>query len=244
MEQNSEILKDKKVIIIGGSAGIGLAIAQSAATKGAVVIIVSSNQKRIQAALEILPSHVKGIMVNANDEQQIKNLFEQVGAFDHLVYTAGENLKLGEITSIELEDAKQFFNIRYWGAFTAVKYAAPYISKDGSVVLTSGIASNRPLKGWSLGASICSAMEGFARAMAMELAPVRVNIVSPGIVKTELWSDMPDAERENLYAQTATALPVKKVGEAEDIAKTYVYLMEQTYSTGQTIIVDGGASFV
>ncbi|MDE1192821.1 MAG: SDR family NAD(P)-dependent oxidoreductase [Arachidicoccus sp.] len=198
MEQKKEILKDKKIIIIGGSAGIGLATAKAVAAKGAIVIIVSSNQQRISNALQSLPKNAKGIVINASDERQIKNLFEQVGSFDHLVYTAGENLRLNNIADTEIASAQQFFNVRYWGAFTAVKYVAPHISKSGSIVLTGGIAGARPNKGWSVAASIASAMEGFTRAMAMELAPVRVNVVSPGIVRTDLWSSMPETDRENL----------------------------------------------
>lgn len=245
MEQiakSKEVLQGQKVVIIGGSAGIGLATAKSAAAKNATVIIISSNQQRIDKALEELPESATGYAIDVTNEIQIKNIFEQIGSFDHLVFTAGENLQLGDLKDTSLVGAHQFFEIRYWGAFSAVKYASPYVK--GSIVLTSGIASNRPGKGWSLGASICSAMEGFARAMAIELAPIRVNIVSPGVVKTDLWSGMSLAEREEMYSQIGSSLPVKRVGNADDIAKTYVYLMEQEYGTGQTIIVDGGASLV
>ena len=95
-----------------------------------------------------------------------------------------------------------------------------------------------------MGASICAAMEGFTRALAMELAPIRVNIVSPGVVKTELWGGMSENERNEMYANIGNALPVKRIGETEDIAKTFVYLLEQEYSTGQTLIIDGGTSLV
>lgn len=239
-----ENLKGKKTVIIGGSSGIGLATAKSVASKGGLVIIASSNQQRLDKALQELPSESIGYTVDVTNEMQVKNLFEQIGAFDHLVFTAGENLILGNVADTTLEMARNYFNIRYWGAFTAVKYATPFINTTGSIVLTSGIASNRPNKGWALGASICAAMEGFARAMAMELAPIRVNIVSPGVVKTELWGGMSESDREAMYANIGTALPVKRVGEAEDIARTFVYLLEQQYSTGQTLIIDGGTSLV
>jgi NAD(P)-dependent dehydrogenase (short-subunit alcohol dehydrogenase family) len=233
-----ELLHGKKILLIGGSAGIGLATAQAAAAKGANVIIASSNQQKIDAALRTLPA--TGIVVNVNDEGEMKALFERTGPVDHLVYTAGESIQLCNLSDTDTDNARQYFNIRYWGAFMAVKYGAPYI--QDSIVLTSGIASNRPGKGWSLGASICAAMEGFTRAMALELAPLRVNIVAPGVVKTDLWAGIPD--REKLYQDTASRLPVGKVADAEDIARTYIYLMEQSYGTGQTLIVDGGASLV
>ena len=239
-----ENLKGKKVLIIGGSSGIGLATAKAVAAKGGLVIIVSSNQQRINKAFKELPTESTGYAIDITNEMQVKSLFETIGIFDHLVFTAGENLILGNVADTTLETAQNYFNIRYWGAFTAVKYATPFINKAGSIVLTSGIASNRPNKRWAMGASICAAMEGFARAMAIELAPIRVNIVSPGVVKTELWGGMSDSDREEMYTNIGNALPVKRVGEADDIAKTFVYLMEQNYGTGQTLIIDGGTSLV
>jgi NAD(P)-dependent dehydrogenase (short-subunit alcohol dehydrogenase family) len=239
-----ENLKGKKVVIIGGSSGIGLATAKLVASKGGNIIIVSSNQQRIDKALEEIGNESIGFSVDVTNELQVKNLFEKIGSFDHLIFTAGENLILSNVSDTGLNDAKDYFNIRYWGAFTAVKYAASFINSTGSIVLTSGIASNRPNKGWALGASICAAMEGFTRAMAMELAPIRVNIVSPGVVKTELWNGMSESDREAMYANIGNTLPVKRVGEASDIAKTFVYLLEQEYGTGQTLIIDGGTSLV
>ncbi|TDW51734.1 NAD(P)-dependent dehydrogenase (short-subunit alcohol dehydrogenase family) [Flavobacterium sp. 270] len=239
-----ENLKDKKVVIIGGSSGIGLATAKLAVSKGSKVIIVSSNQSRLDKALQEIGNESVGYATDVTNEEQMKNLFEKIGSFDHLIFTAGENLILSNVEDTSLETARNYFNIRFWGAFTAVKYAAPCISAAGSIVLTSGIASNRPNKGWALGASICSAMEGFSRAMAIELAPIRVNIVSPGVIKTELWSNISESDREAMYTNIGNTLPVKRVGEATDIAKTFVYLLEQEYGTGQTLIIDGGTSLV
>lgn len=237
-------LSGKKVVILGGSAGIGLATAKAAALNDAEIVIVSSNQQRIDAALQQLPAGSKGLTVDLSSEQNIKDLFDQVGNFDHLVYTAGENLKLTNIADVALADAQRFFNLRYWGAFTSVKYAAPYINKGGSITLTGGTVASRPGAGWSLGASICAAMEGFTRAMAIELAPTRVNLVAPGVVKTDLWSNMSEADRENFYTSFGNNLPVKRVGEAEDIAKSYLYFINQPYGTGQCLIVDGGSVLV
>lgn len=243
-QHSKSTLSGKKVVILGGSAGIGLATAKAAANNGADVVIVSSNQQRIDSALQRLPANSKGVVADLSNEQQISDLFAGLGSFDHLVYTAGETLKLANITDVTLADAQGFFNLRYWGAFASVKYAAPHINQGGSITLTGGIVSSRPAAGWSLGASICAAMEGFTRAMAIELAPVRVNLVAPGVVKTELWSNMSKADRENFYTGAGNSLPVKRVGESEDIALSYLYFMQQQYSTGQSMIVDGGSVLV
>lgn len=235
-----ENLKGKKVIVLGGSSGIGLATAKAAAAQGARVTIVSSNQQRINTALAELPAGSEGFAVNLAEESQVAGFFKGQGAFDHLVYTAGENLLLKTLADSVISEAKGFFDLRYWGALIAVKYATPNINAGGSMVLKGGVASSRPGKGWSLGASICAAMEGFTRAMAIELAPIRVNLVSPGIVRTNLWSDMKEEDREGMYAHMRNTLPVKQMGEPEDVARAYIYLMQQPYSTGQTVVVDGG----
>ncbi|WP_345987851.1 SDR family oxidoreductase [Chryseobacterium sp. Chry.R1] len=237
-------LEGKHVIVMGGSAGIGFATAKAAAEKGAVITIVASNQQRIDSALKQLPGNAKGQVADLSKEENIKNFFAVQSSFDHLVYTAGENLQLNHIDETSLSEAQKLFTIRYWGALAAVKYGAPKINQCGSITLTSGIAGNRPGKGWGIAASITSAMEGFARAMAVELAPTRVNIASPGIVKTDLWGAIPENEREKMYQQYAEALLVRKVATPEDIALAYIYLMEQSFGTGNTIVADGGGVLV
>jgi NAD(P)-dependent dehydrogenase (short-subunit alcohol dehydrogenase family) len=135
-------------------------------------------------------------------------------------------------------------NVRFWGAMAAVKYGAALIRPGGSVCLTSGVVSQRPQAGWSLGAALCNGMEGFCRAMAIELAPLRVNIVSPGVVQTNLWNDRSEAERHAFYEAVGNALPVQRVGTAEELAQAYLFLMKQGFMTGQRITVDGGAVLI
>ena len=240
----NQALKNKRVIILGGSSGIGLATAKAAAAEGANIVIVSGNQSRIDGALKELPEGSTGFAVNLSNEESIKQFFEKAGKFDHLVYTAGENLTLHSINETEIDEARAFFNVRYWGAFAAVKYGAPNVNTNGSISLISGTASLRPGAGWSVTSSICGAMEGFVRAMAVELAPIRVNSVVPGVIKTNLWGSMTEADRDGLFKSQAEALLLKRVGEAEDIALAFVYLMKQQFATGQNIVVDGGAVLV
>jgi NAD(P)-dependent dehydrogenase (short-subunit alcohol dehydrogenase family) len=237
-------LKDKKVIILGGSAGLGLATAKAAAYDGANVIIVSSNQKRIDDALTQLPDYCTGYAVNLNQEEQIKSFFERVGSFDHLVYTAGENITRSIIDDTVIEQAKDFFNIRFWGAFAAIKYGKKFISQNGSITLMSGSFGQRPSKGYCLGATLCGTLNAFTRAMAVELAPIRVNNVAAGIIKTDLWNNLDEDDRNNFYQHLENTLLLKRVGEAEDIARAIVYLIKQTYTTGQSLLVDGGAVLV
>ena len=237
-------LTEKRVVVLGGSSGIGLATAQAAAQAGASVVIVSSRKARVDAALSVLPAGAEGHALDLANETAVQALFAKLGGFDHLVFTAGESLQLGNLADTDIEGARRFFDLRYWGALLAAKYGSGNIRPGGSIVFTSGLAGTRPHAGWALGASICSAMEGLTRALAVELAPVRVNIVCPGVVKSPLWAGMTEDARAALYRQTAEKLLVGHVGETEEIAEAYLYLMRQTYGTGQVLVVDGGAALV
>lgn len=240
----SQSLTGKKVILLGGSSGIGLATAKAASAEGAQVIIVSGNQQRINQALTELPAGSLGYATDLGKEENIKNLFSELGAFDHLVFTAGENLTLNTISETELEKARTFFNLRYWGAFAAIKYGAPFIKPGGSISLTSGTANARPGSGWSVASSICGAVEGLVRAMAVELAPVRVNSVVPGVIQTNLWNGMSEESRIGLFKAMEETLLLKRAGQAEDVALAFVYLMKQQFGTGQNIMIDGGTVLV
>jgi NAD(P)-dependent dehydrogenase (short-subunit alcohol dehydrogenase family) len=237
-------LDGRRVVVLGGTSGIGFATAQAAQRKGAVVAVASSRQQRVDRALASLDRGAEGHVVDLSDEAQVRRFFEHFGAFDHLVYTAGETLRLETLDAVQLDHARDFVNIRFWGAFMAVKYGSPHIRAGGSITLTNGVAGLRPRKGRTLVASICGAMEALTRALAVELAPIRVNAVCPGVVRTELWNDMTESDRDSLYRNVAQSLPVGRVGEPEDLAHAYVYLMQEGYSTGQVIVVDGGAVLI
>ena len=234
----------KRVVILGGTSGIGLATAKAAEREGAAVVIASSRRERLDRALATLRSGAEGEVVDVADEAQVHALFERIGAFDHLVFTAGESLQLEPLDVMPVERARGFVNVRFWGAFMAAKYGSPHIRPGGSITLTNGIAGLRPRKGWTVAASICGAMEALTRALAVELAPIRVNAVCPGTVRTELWSGMTESARETMYRDVAQRLPVGRVGEADDLAETYLYLMREGFSTGQVLVVDGGAVLV
>jgi NAD(P)-dependent dehydrogenase (short-subunit alcohol dehydrogenase family) len=237
-------LKDKRIVILGGTSGIGLAVAEAAATEGAQVLIASSDDARVERALTTLPAGAEGRVVDLSSAISIEAFFEGVGPLDHLVYTAGEALKLLPLAEGDMASARHFFELRYWGALMAARWGHRQIRPGGSIVFTSGVAGARPGPGWSVAASICGAMEGLTRALAVELAPIRVNIVSPGVVKTPLWREMPEEARESLYASEARRLPVGHVADAQEVAEGYLYLMRQTFVSGQTLAIDGGGLLV
>jgi NAD(P)-dependent dehydrogenase (short-subunit alcohol dehydrogenase family) len=236
--------ENKRVVIVGGSSGIGLAVAEEAASQGAEVVIVSSKAERVQEAIQSIGGDARGQAVDVSDEKAVQSFFTKLGGFDHLVFTAGDSLQLHELAKTDLKQARRAFELRYWSALATVKYGSPQIRKGGSIVLTTGAAGRRPHSGWVIAASVCGTIEALTRALAIELAPIRVNAVCPGVVRTNLWQNMSSAEREQLFESVSKRLPVGRVGEAHDIAQAYLFLMKEGFSTGQTVVVDGGTVLV
>jgi NAD(P)-dependent dehydrogenase (short-subunit alcohol dehydrogenase family) len=236
--------ENKRVVIVGGSSGIGLAVAEDVALQGAEVVIVSSNAARLQEAVKTIGGEARGEAVDVLDEKAVEIFFTNLGAFDHLVFTAGDSLQLHELAETDLKQARRAFELRYWSALATVKYGSRHIRKGGSIVLTTGVAGRRPHSGWVIAASVCGTIEALTRALAIELAPIRVNAVCPGVVRTNLWQNMSSSEREQLFESVGKRLPVGRVGEAHDIAQAYLFLMQEGFGTGQTVVVDGGTVLV
>jgi NAD(P)-dependent dehydrogenase (short-subunit alcohol dehydrogenase family) len=234
-------LEGQQVVIIGGSSGMGLATARAAAAAGAAVTIASSNQDRLDKALASLPGNCDGQVVDTRSEADIEALFAHVGELDHLVYTAGDAQAPRPLQDLSLDEARQFFEVRFWGTVAAVKHAAPRIRPGGSVVLTSGTIGVRPAPGAALAAGGAGATEGLTRGLAVELAPIRVNAVRAGAIRTPLWDRIPEAQREALFATLAERTLTKTIGEPDQITAAHLYLMENGFVTGTVLTVDGGA---
>lgn len=242
------MLQHQHIVILGGSAGIGLAVARRAAGEGARVTVVSHGRTRVDRAVAQLndgPNQTAaGVAVDLRSPSAIAALFDTLGPIDHLVYTAGEELLISPLAELDLAKARSFFELRYWGALAAVQAAAPHLAPGGSIVLTSGAAGHRPHPGFVIGASICAAMEAVTRTLAVELAPIRVNVVTPGFVDTELWSNIPLEGRQQMFRDAAAKLPVRRIGTPDDIAEHYLSFMRGGYVTGQALVVDGGGVLV
>jgi NAD(P)-dependent dehydrogenase (short-subunit alcohol dehydrogenase family) len=236
-------LEGKRVVVLGGSSGIGFGVAKAAAQEGAQLVIASSQKKHVDEAVSML-SGAEGHVIDLSDIAAIEALFGKIGQFDHLAYTAGEALTVGPVTAVSAEAAKKRFDVRFWGAYFSAKFGAPNIRPGGSIVFTSGTAGRRPRPGWALAASGCSAIEGLTRGLAVDLAPIRVNLVCPGAVVTPLWDSLPEAAREQLFKHAAATLPVRHIADADEVSGAYTYLMKQTFSTGEIIVVDGGGVLV
>ncbi|MER8185123.1 SDR family oxidoreductase [Kitasatospora sp. NPDC094015] len=235
----------KKIVVIGGTSGMGYAVAERAAKDGAHVVVASRDQERVDAAASRLPGTSEGRRIDVTDEASIAAFFAGLGEFDHLVHTAGDTLLLKGIEELTSAEARAAFEVRYWGAFLAVRHALPGIRPGGSIVLTSGVAATRPLPGSPIPASTTGAIESLTRALALDLAPrgIRVNAVRPGVVRTELWDGLVP-EPETFFRSQGSALPAGRVGRPEDAAAAYLFLLDNPFATGTVLTLDGGGSIV
>jgi NAD(P)-dependent dehydrogenase (short-subunit alcohol dehydrogenase family) len=230
----------QRVVVLGGTSGNGLATAKAAACLGAQVTVVSRRQVSVDRALADLPPGTCGRAADLTDTDQVRRLFDDLDSIDHLVFTAGEPLLLMSLDTLDLDKAREFFTLRYFSALWAVHAAMPHLRPGGSITLTSGIVSQRPGPDLAVVASVCGAVESLTRALAVELAPIRVNAVCPGIVRSPLWDPMPQASRDQMYRDTAASIPAGRVGEVGDIAQAYLFCLTEPFATGTVLTIDGG----
>jgi NAD(P)-dependent dehydrogenase (short-subunit alcohol dehydrogenase family) len=231
-------LKDKTVVILGGSSGIGLATAQAALTEGAMVIITSRSRERLAAARARLESDVRAIALDVTDEAGTRALFAGLEQVDHVFITAGR-VTFDPRLAPESAGMRPALDQRFWGALYAAKYAATRMGGGGSITFMSGTAAIRPLRGASVATASCGAVEAFARSLAVDLAPIRVNTVQPGLVDTP-FLDLLGDRRQALIDEYSRRLPVGRPGRPEEIADAVLFLMRNQFVTGITLTVDGG----
>jgi len=235
-------LENTNVLVIGGTSGIGLGVARAVTGRGANPIVVSRRQMSVDHALAALPG-ARGAAVDLSDPSALDRLADDFPDIDHLVYTAGEPLALPPLADVTPTVAAGFFQTRYFGALDTARVFGPRLRAGGSITLTSGTAAWEPGYG-VLPSSLCGAMNALTKALAVELAPIRVNAVAPGVVHTPLWNDMSETDRTALYDREAQRTPLGRIGEVADAVRAYLYCMEQTFGTGIVIPVEGGSLLV
>jgi NAD(P)-dependent dehydrogenase (short-subunit alcohol dehydrogenase family) len=229
-----------RVVILGGTSGIGLATAKAAAAAGASVVVASRNPASVRSALAELPAGSAGHAVDASSTEELEEFFGFVGDFDHFAYTAAGPLVSTSLADYTTDKGRAFFEVRVVTALNAIRLAVPHIRPGGSITMTSGTAAFRGGAGWFLGSAASGAIISAARALSVELAPIRVNVVAPGVVRSPLWSEISETEREEMYDSIGRGLPLGRVAEVEDVAKAYLQLMDQDYATGTVSVIDGG----
>jgi NAD(P)-dependent dehydrogenase (short-subunit alcohol dehydrogenase family) len=230
------LLAGKKVVVVGGSSGIGLSTAELAKSEGAEVLVASRNADRLKAVADRLGA--KAIPTDVTNDESVVNLFRQCGPIDHGVVTAAQ-LRSGPFKTVPMEDVRATMESKFWGAWRVARAAE--FRPGGSLTLVTGFLSIRPRPNSAIVGAANGALESLARSLALELAPVRVNAVSPGIIDTPIRSAMPEAARREMLAKTAAALPVGRVGVGEDIARQILTFMTVGFAIGSIVYIDGGA---
>lgn len=236
-------LKGQKIVVVGGSSGIGLGVAAAVLKHGADVLIVGRSLEKLQAAEQTLGSghRVKSLAVDITNEPDVARAFDEIGAFDHFVSTAGTPPPGDPIERIDIDVVRRFFDSKLISAVTLAKHAVRTLRKGGSMTFTSGINKDRPpVPGGAVVSAIAGSFGYFAHALALELAPTRVNVVSPGWVDTPMWDDMVGEAKAGFFADMAARLPAGRIATPADVAAAYVYLMESELTTGETMHIDGG----
>ncbi len=237
---NDAALAGVRVAVFGGSSGIGLAAAAAAASQGANVTIASRSHERLSAAAAVVPGAMTA-SVDARDAQAVMAFFDGRAAFDHVVVSAAE-AQAGPLRQGPLAEARASVESKFWAAVN-VAHAARIVP-GGSLTLVSGMLGSRPSGGATILSAINAAIDNLARALATEMAPIRVNCVSPGRIDTAWWDFLPADRRKELLDRTAATLPVKRIGQAEDVARQILSFMTNGFMTGSVVLVDGGGAVV
>lgn len=247
-------LRDKRVLIVGGTSGIGFAVAEACVEHGAHVIVASSTSAkvsktidRLKSAYPTFASNVSGTTCDLSKhetlEQNITALFEFVGkGVHHVVFSAGDALKLIPLSEISSDYLRDSPTVRFLAPMILSKIAPQFMAPgpESSITFTGGTNSVKPAPGWGILAAYGAGLEGLTRGMAKDLKPMRVNLVSPGAVLTEIWDAIPEEAREGLLEAFKADTLVGKLGTPEDVAEAYLYAMKDQFVTGSIISTDGG----
>ena len=247
-------LQGKRVVILGGTSGIGYAVAEGSLEHGAQVVISSSNPSkvsktidRLKAAYPSCASRISGSACDLSDpetlEKNLTALFEFAGkGIHHIAFTAGNQLNTKHIAAASLEYMRNVSTVRFLAPMVLAKVAPPFLvpGPESSITYTGGANASKPVPGWGIMAAYGAGLEGLARGMAQDLKPIRVNLVSPGAVLTELWDGIPKDMKEKIFEKVSTATLAGELGKPEDVAEAYLYLMKDRFITGKIIEPDGG----
>jgi NAD(P)-dependent dehydrogenase (short-subunit alcohol dehydrogenase family) len=234
-------LNDARVLIVGGSAGAGLATAAGPIEAGRSVTMASRSKTEVDAALAKLGNSAGAFVLDTADDAAIVHFFTTEDAWNHEVVSAAQTSS-GPVRTLPLTDAKSAMESKFWGSYRIARAAKT--NEGGSLTFVSGFLSVLPSATSVLQGAINAALEALARGLALELAPITLNAVSPGLIATPLWSGMVDEKREAMFAGAAQRLPARRFGEAEDIADAVVFLTKISSATGSAGRVDGGGAIV
>jgi NAD(P)-dependent dehydrogenase (short-subunit alcohol dehydrogenase family) len=233
-------LSGRHVAIIGGTSGIGLAGAQLLAARGARITIGGRDPERLAAARQTLPEDTQALQVDATDPGSLSAFYEQAGPISDLVVTVTRRGGAGPVSALADQDLLGAFDGKTVAHLRAIALALPVLATDGSITLVSAGSAQSALPGTAGLAAVNGALEAAIRPLARELAPRRVNAISPGVIETGWWDVMPEADRREAFATFAQRAPVQRNGTATDVAQAITALIENGFITGVVLPCDGG----
>ena len=234
-------LEGKMTLVLGGTSGLGLGIARAARAAGSEVVVASRAPEKLKA---MAPEFgFKTARADANVDEDVHRLFNEVGDVDHIVVTAGEGV-VGPVAEHAFEELRPTLETKIRGAFNVARYGRSHIRTGGSITLVSGLAAWRPFVGGSTAAAANAGVEALGRVLALELKPIRVNTIVPGVIDTPLLDRVFGPGRAETVAAIAKGLPVGRIGTTEDVAHSVLFLLTNEFVTGSTLHVDGGALVV
>ncbi|MBB6731209.1 SDR family oxidoreductase [Cohnella zeiphila] len=235
-----ESIRGQRVIIVGGTSGMGLAAARMLLEAGASVVVAGRDGKKLDEALATLGAGAEGETLDASSPEAVQAFFERQGSFDHLVLSLSGAKGAGGFRDLPLDDLRGGFEAKFWPQLLCAQASLKTLNPAGSLTFITAISARRAAPGLSGLAAINAALEAMVPNLALELAPLRVNAVSPGIVNTAWWNWMPEEQRAAAFRQYAGQIPVGRVGEPEDLAQSICYLIGNSFVTGTVLEVDGG----
>ncbi|MBS1738693.1 MAG: SDR family oxidoreductase [Bacteroidetes bacterium] len=230
-----------KIVIAGGTSGIGFATAKLLSDKNNIIIL-GRDKSKLDKALNEIGKNVSGKSVDATNKIQLNKIFSEIGSFDHLVIAITGRKGMGVFKDLDLSDLRDGFEGKFFPQLQTAQASLPYIGKNGSITFITAISSQSKAVGTAGLGALNGAIELMIPTLAKELKPLRINAVAPGVVNTPWWDFLTPETKSEMFKQYAAAIPLGRVGEPEDIAHMIISLMENKYITGQIISVDGGLS--
>ncbi|HEX6444430.1 MAG TPA: SDR family oxidoreductase [Streptosporangiales bacterium] len=234
-------LDGRRVLVMGGGSGIGEATAARFAAAGAEVVITGRTREKLAAAAERIGGKVTARQVDATSADDLRALFADEGSYDHLVLAVSSSLGAGPVATLDLDELRAAFDGKYWAHLRTLQAALPRLRRDGSVTFIGAASAQAAMPGTAGLAAINGALEAMVPPLAAELAPLRVNAVSPGVIDTPWWSGLPDEQRAELFRQYGGMIPAGRVGRPEEVADAVVAMATNGYVTGSVLVCAGGA---
>lgn len=237
-------MSHQRTLLIGGASGIGYAVAELLSTRGEAIVLAGRNAQKLKHAADQLQSRgyvVETVALDIANELELQALAKNLGRVDNIVVTAGSQAPAGPLASLDLSAAKQAFDTKFWGSLAIAQHLGHLLNPGGTLTFTSGFLARRTVAGTIVKTTINAALESAVKILAKELSPLRVNAISPGLTDTEAYAAMEPAARQQMLEKSAASLPAQRWGRAEDVAKGYLFVIDNPFVTGSVIDIEGGA---